>query len=152
MGASGWDYVVSYQPDLSAALNDLQDELLATGDFLWDERYWDGAPRPTTRAELEAVKESEEFWDEGTHTILDMDRVVPTLAGNLMEDTGAIRPLSAQEVQESFGTDRPTPEDFYRAYEQDPRLTDILRWTGRAVVLFGAGQERQIAFFGVSGD
>jgi hypothetical protein len=148
MGASSWDYLVPYQPDFGAALNDLQDQLLASGDFLWRDQYWDGAPPPTTRAELAAVKEDEEFWGEGTHTILDMDRVVPTLAGNLMTDTGAISPLSPEEVREHFGTDRPTEADYERA-----EIVDSMRWTGRCTVLYdAAGEQQQIAFFGWSGD
>jgi hypothetical protein len=74
-------------------------------------------------------------------------------AGDEEEDVGAIRPLSAEEVREYFGTDRPTEADFERVYRQFGAIDDdIDRWTGRCAVLYDGQNEQQIAFFGVSGD
>jgi hypothetical protein len=152
VGASGWNYLVAYRPDLGAALAELQDQVLASDDFLWDEEYY-GAERPTTREELAAVKESERFWDEGTHTVLDMDRVASSQGGDDQDGVGAVRPLSAEEVREYFGTDRPTEADFERVYRQFGAIVDdIDRWTGRCTVLYDGQNEQQIAFFGCSGD
>lgn len=110
---------------------------------------WDyGAPRPTTREQLEAVKEGDEFWEEGTHTILDMGRLVPADAD---DHDGTIRPLSPEEVQRYLGSARPTQEGFYRVYRQfGPIVDDIARWSGRYTIL--CDREHQIVFFGCSGD
>jgi hypothetical protein len=155
VGASGWDYCVPYQPDVDAAFVQLQDQVLASGDFLWDEELY-GAPPPRTREELAAVKEGAAFWEEGTHTVLDMDRVVPAYADGDDEDpdnVGAIRPMSAEEMREYLGTDRPTEQDFFDVYRQFGAIVDgISRWTGRYAILYDAGGEQQIVFFGVSGD
>jgi hypothetical protein len=154
VGASGWDYCVPYQPDVEAAFVQLQDQVLASGDFLWDEELY-GAPQPGTRGELAAVKEGEAFWDEGTHTVLDMDRVVPAYAKDdeNPDNVGAIRPMSTEETREYLGTDRPTEHDFFHVYRQFGEIVDgISRWTGRYAILFEAEGEQQIVFFGVSGD
>jgi hypothetical protein len=148
MGASGWDYRVRYQPDLETAFLQLQDQVLESGDFLWSEEYY--GPRPTTRWQLSAIKDRDEFWEEGTHSILDMDRIVPADAG---DEEGAIRPLSEAEEQEHFGGARPTEAEFDRVYQEfGPLIEDIPRWSGRCAILYEDSQARQIAFFGVSGD
>jgi hypothetical protein len=155
VGASGWDYCVPYQPDVEAAFVQLQDQVLASGDFLWDEEHY-GAPRPGTREDLAAVKEGSAFWEEGTHTVLDMDRVVPAYMEDDDEDpdnVGAIRPMSADETREYLGADRPAEDDFFRVYRQFGAIVDgISRWTGRYTILYDAEGEQQIVFFGVSGD
>lgn len=125
--------------------------MLAAGDFLWQEDYWDDVPPPTTRAELAALKEDQQFWDEGTHTILDMDRIVSSTDDT--DDDGTIRQLSSDELTEYFGTDRPSEAEFERVYRQfGPILDDIRRWTGRCAVLYYGEKEQKIAFYGVSGD
>lgn len=145
MGASGWNYRVRYQPDLGAAFLQLQDQVLESGDFVWSEEYY--GPRPTTRSQLSAIKDRDEFWAEGTHSILDMDRIVPAGAS---DEEGAIRPLSDAEVQEHFGSDRPTEAEFDRVYW--PLVEDIPRWSGRCAILYEDGQARRIVFWGESGD
>jgi hypothetical protein len=152
MGASAWDHVVPYQPDPGAALDDLQDEVLASGDFLWNEKYF-RAPRPATRADLAAVKEGSEFWTEGTHTVLDVDRVVPALPENIAEMMGAVCPLSPDQVHDCFGSRQPTEADFRLVCDDfDWTEIGIKRWTGRYIVLYDGQKEQQIAFFGFSGD
>ncbi|WP_104525005.1 hypothetical protein [Blastococcus atacamensis] len=37
MGASGRDHVVEYRGDPATALRELREEVLASGDFLWEE-------------------------------------------------------------------------------------------------------------------
>lgn len=149
MGASCWVYLVPYQPDLEAAFAELQDWLLASGEFRW--RF--SAPRPATRAELAAAKAHTDFGAGGTHTVLDMDRVVGSFEDEEFED-GAIRPLSPEEVPDYFETDRPAEADFSRARDLLGGLfwDGMDRWTGRCTVLYGPGGEQQIVFFGVSGD
>jgi hypothetical protein len=158
MGASGWDYRVPYQPDAEAAFTHLQDQVLESGEFLWREEYY--GPRPTTRWQLAAIKDREEFWEEGTHSILDMDRIV---AADDEDHDGTLRPLTPDKVRQYFGTDRPTEADFDRVYLYTPgtdmrewarrRLhADLRRWSGRFTILYDGGQPQQIIFFGFSGD
>jgi hypothetical protein len=158
VGASGWDYLVPYQPDAEAAFRQLQEQVLESGEFLWREEYY--GPRPTTRWQLAAIKDRVEFWEEGTHSILDMDRIVPA---DDEDHDGTVRPLAPDEVQHYFGTDRPTEADFDRAYRYTPGtdilewsrhslFADLRRWSGRYTILYDGGQPQQIIFFGCSGD
>ena len=39
MGASGWDYYVPYQSDLQAALDELRQRVLDSGDYWWAVPY-----------------------------------------------------------------------------------------------------------------
>jgi hypothetical protein len=55
------------------------------------EEYWEDVPPPTTRAELAALKEDQQFWDEGTHTILDMDQVVSSTEDDELDDGAIVR-------------------------------------------------------------
>jgi len=158
MGASGWNYRVPYLPDAEAAFTQLQDQILQRGDFLWAEEYY--GPRPTTRSQLAAAKDRGQFWEQGTHSILDMDSIIPA---DDQDHDGSVRPLTPDEVREYFGTDRPTEADFDRVYRYTPGtdidewssrglLADLRRWSGRYTTLYDGSQPQQIIFFGESGD
>ncbi|MGW0942376.1 hypothetical protein ACWD4O_07405 [Streptomyces sp. NPDC002623] len=68
MGASGWDYVTRFDGDVEAALANLHASV-------FQEEYGDGA----SYRSLEDLYADEEFMGaEGTHSILDIDRVVAT--------------------------------------------------------------------------
>jgi hypothetical protein len=151
VGASGWDYVVdlpeSGPADPSAALAGLRERVLREGDFLWAD--WLG-PRPTTLAELDATRDTAEFWEEGTHSVLDVDRVV---GSDEPDGEGTVRPLLPHESVELFGTATPSPTDFVVA-EADLWNLDVERWSGRCQVLYDDDDARPVAigFWGVSGD
>lgn len=87
MGASGWDYITRYDGDVEAALGTLQARV-------FQEEYGDG----DRYRSLQDLYADEEFMGtEGTHTILDIDRVVatddpPTQSG--IADYGTLRPLA----------------------------------------------------------
>ncbi|MFJ5262817.1 hypothetical protein ACIQAC_20365 [Streptomyces sp. NPDC088387] len=144
MGASGWEYYVPYQEDLGAALTALREKIFEEQDYYWDPADDDGEPRfrPAT---IDELWEDEQTQEEGTHSILDMDRIgrpgePPTY--------GTVRPLGSAEATERVGTDRLT-----RAHV--PALAPLTddRWHGRCVVLHTAeGAPREIYFWGVSGD
>jgi hypothetical protein len=78
-GASGWDYYVPYQADFGAALDGLRRRVFADGDCWWTvpgefaKSASDFSDRPRTEAELWA-DESVQY--DGTHSILDMERVL----------------------------------------------------------------------------
>ncbi|MFF4994493.1 hypothetical protein [Streptomyces sp. NPDC000656] len=99
MGASGWDYVAGYDGDVEAALATLQ-----AGVF--QEEYGDDARYRI----LEDLYGDEEFMGtEGTHTILDIDRVVATDAPPTRfdpADYGTLRPLALDRVMHHLGPHR----------------------------------------------
>jgi hypothetical protein len=78
-------YRVPHAGSVEATLIAVQEHVLMSGDYIWP---WDidpdypgededeAVPRPSSLARLAAAKETEEFRDEGTHTILDIDRVI----------------------------------------------------------------------------
>lgn len=168
MGASGWEYRVPYQGSVEATFIAVQEQVLASGDYIWP---WDGdgralavpaaalpeggARRPSSLAELTEVKEnSDDFWDEGTHTILDVERV-----DTAIDEFGTIRPLESAELDELFGTQQPSAADFDRVHA-DPGpdgvgLLDVMlgeRWSGRSLVLYRDSAPAEVYFWGFSGD
>lgn len=157
MGASGWDYVTGYDGDAEAALATLRGKV-----FL--EEYGDGA----SYRSLEELYEDEEFMGtEGTHTILDVDRVVATdkpPVPSRGSDYGTLRPLALSRVVHHLGTERPTVEQYERAvaaaheaadhgeYERSLLGECRMRWTGYYVVLHSDGKPTHLGIFGFSGD
>jgi hypothetical protein len=106
-------------------------------------------PRPSSLAELAAAKEIAEFWDEGTHTILDIDRVYA--AGD--DPDGAIFPLTPAELNRVFGTQQPSAAHFDRVYQPGPGgplggLTGG-RWSGRSMVIYKGRHPCRSLFLGI---
>jgi hypothetical protein len=146
VGASGWDYVAEYSGDPMAALQALREQVLASGDFLWDDENDYPAPRPSTLAELDEIRQDDDFWEVGTHSVLDVDRVVPS--GPDREAT--VQELPPDEARAAFGTTTPSRAQFEAAG------LDVLpwgeRWSGRYQLLYDGGRPTHIAFWGASGD
>jgi hypothetical protein len=94
VGASGWAYFVAYQPNFQAALDELRRHVLETGDYWWaaageyGKSAADFPNRPTTEAEL---WEDEVVLESGTHSILDMSRIV---ADGENPDFGTVQPVT----------------------------------------------------------
>lgn len=158
MGASGWDYVTPYEGSVEESLEALHAQV-------FQEYYGDDDAYPS----LEALWEDEEFMgEEGTHTILDIQRVVRTTAApstRNVEDYGTLRPLAEDRVLHHFGTLRPTPGRFGELLAEalsantlppdpDPTLLDEcrMRWTGVYVVLHTDDKPSHLGIFGYSGD
>jgi hypothetical protein len=134
------------------ALIELRQSPLDSGDFLWHKCDEDGEdlPRPTTLDQLAELMEREEFWEEGTHTILDLDTLI---AASDQDHDGSLRPLADGEVREVFGTDRPTPADFIQACAGGMgSMFNERRWSGWYTVLYSRGDPEEYAFWGISGD
>lgn len=158
MGASSWEYVTPYEGTVEKSLEALHAQV-------FQELYGDD----DTYQDLEELWDDEEFMgEEGTHSILDIDRVVHTTAApspNDIRDYGTLRPLAHERVLHHFGTDRPTPGRFEelvaqgratigRSPDRTERLLDEcrMRWTGVYVLLYTDDQPTHLGIFGFSGD
>lgn len=144
MGASGWDYVTTYRGELASSLAALHVELFDGGESYFREELgeWD-LPQPATLQELRSEPYAEFMEENGTHSILDM----PSMEW--------ITPLTSQETQQAFGTDRPTRADWDRvAGASAEGVWHLVRdtWSGRCVVLFTDEGPDAVAFWGASGD
>jgi hypothetical protein len=154
MGASDWEYVVPYQPDLGAALDALRRQVFASGEYVKPSFYGDVFDLPEPRS-VDDLTEQEQYWEfmgtSGTHSIIDVPNVV--LAGFTGEEFGTIRLLSDAECAELFGATQPSRAD-YTPLAGSERLHEYVtggRGTGRAVVLWADGTPAEIAFWGYSG-
>lgn len=160
MGASAWSARTPYAGSLAQSLRGAQEQVLATGDYLWP---WEGidpdylepedlVPRPTTLEGLGAAKQVDEFWDAGTHTVLDMNG----MAGQVDGDFCTVEPLTDEEAADRFGSAHPSAQDLERVAPggQVGDLDDLVldRWSGRCVVIHRGGQPSEVFFWGISGD
>jgi hypothetical protein len=147
VGASGWHYFVDYQPDLNQALEDLRQRAFADGDYWWahgglGHSAAEFENRPTRMEDLFA---DDRVQEEGTHSILDMYRVV-TDGGT--PDFCSVQPVSAAEAVELTGTGTLTRDHITAIADLASR-----RWYGRCAVLHDpAGTPTEIYFWGFSGD
>ncbi|WP_326564968.1 hypothetical protein VSH64_24285 [Amycolatopsis rhabdoformis] len=155
MGASGWHYRAPYAGSVKATHKFVQAQLLSSGDYVWpwedfDPEYVTPVPRPRSLPDLNAAKDSENFWDCGTHSILDTHEISES------DGVGTIRPLSTTELTTVFGTPQPSAADFDRVFQPGPSgpLADLMgeRWTGRSLVLYHNGTPTEVFFWGFSGD
>jgi len=158
MGASGWEYVTPYEGTVEQSLAALHmrefQELYGADD---------------SYESLEELWEDEEFMgEEGTHSILDIQRVVHTTAApseHEAKDYGTLRPLAPARAVHHFDTDRPAPGQFQEALDRayasirlPPQREDTLldecrmRWTGVYVVLYTDDKPTHLGIFGYSGD
>ncbi|MGV9920505.1 hypothetical protein ACWDUK_25380 [Streptomyces cellulosae] len=120
---------------------------------------------------LDDLWADEEFMgEEGTHSILDIQRVVHSTAAPTpldVEDYGTLRPLTPERVLHHFGTSRPTPVRFAGLLDHartanrlppDPEATLLdecrMRWTGVYVLLYAddRAEPTHLGIFGYSGD
>jgi hypothetical protein len=103
-------------------------------------------PRRKPKTIKQLLEQSEE---NGTHSILDIERVADTKA------FGAVVPLSKQQLLEFFGTEQPGRE----ALEKWSRRVDLPeaeplyeRWEGIYVIVYKDSAADEIYFEGCSGD
>jgi hypothetical protein len=140
---------VPYESSVEQTYAALLAQVLTSGDYLWPWEYTsqEGMPRPSASAGLDAAKDSDLFWDVGTHSILDTDKVTD---GD-EDEFGAIRAPTALERHDLFGSERPSAADFDRVHRRgdvDFPLEGVLgdRWTGRSVVLYRDGVPDEVYF------
>jgi hypothetical protein len=147
MGASSWDYVVSYGPDLSEVLTALRQKIFTAQEYYFPNEE-DGWP-----ATMEQLFAADDVQYEGTHSVLDIFRVIESLD---KDGYGTLRALRADEQLALFGTAMLTRSTFERAYARrnETALGDHgQRWSGYSAVLHDDdGVPREIAIWGYSGD
>ena len=150
MGASGWDYVVPYQPDLQAALDDLRRQVFAGGDYI-SPVTWGLTPPESVEALAQREYYREFMGDNGTHSVIDVLEVVPYDDGE--QGFATVCAFTDDEYTDCFGTTRPTHADWDR-FRINPVAQEYLasRWTGRAMILWSGDTPSEIAFWGYSGD
>lgn len=180
MGASGWSYVVPYDPDISAAFRDLQSEVLRKGEYTSfgtrdeilemyrneqervDQRFEDDDLRQEVRQDiahrikrLESLPEPTSV-DEEIALIREIQAEAGThsiLDMRTVSDDrefAVVSPFSDEELMSLFGTTKPSRE-IAQAKEVE-MMTQIPRWMGRYLVIYEGGEPHQIMFAGVSGD
>ncbi|MCX4778202.1 hypothetical protein [Streptomyces sp. NBC_01264] len=126
----------------------LRQSVFASQDYYWepwgdDEDEAGGArPRPAT---LDLLLEDEQIQTEGTHSILDVYRV---LGPGEEPEYCTVEPVGPDEARRVAGTERLTREHV-------PAMGPLAsrRWFGRCAVLHdAAGHPEEIYFWGFSGD
>ncbi len=148
MGASAWDYYVPYQPDINAALLELQTKVLADGAYYWaggGAAFGQAAQHENRPTSMDDLWADETVQSEGTHSILDMERVI---SPDERPDFGSVEPVTPDEARRCAGTEILTREHV-------PLINDLAnqRWYGRCAVLHDPdGHPTEIYFFGYSGD
>jgi hypothetical protein len=146
MGASGWRYVVPHDPDLGSVLELLRRQVFKDRDYYYlpDDHEW-----PDTMAELFA---DESVQQEGTHSILDIFRVI---GSDEDDDYGTLRSLRRDEVVRHFGSETPDRAAFDRAHDStapDGLLLSGRRWSGYCTTLYEADVPAEMVTWGFSGD
>ena len=179
MGASSWNYVVPYQPDINAALQALRQQEFEAGEYSLVESDYDDmsfaqwVENPDmTIDDYDAVELAEMrveydrrqaftvpatiedlLWYNGaggTGSILDMERVATE------PTVCAVAPLTSAHLVALFGTDTPTrvqiEERGFHAINH--YLDEIGRGTGEGtyIIVYQDNSAHEIYFTGWSGD
>ena len=132
MGAEPYDYTVPYEPDIQVALEKLRRRVFESKDF---HRAESDPPTPEAALELAGA--------DGTRSILDISRISD------QPDYFCAAPLSAEELERYFGTQKPTQA---MVRELDDFWEDLERGMARYVILYEGDEPKQIFFAGYSFD
>ncbi len=160
MGASSWGYFVSFQPDVNNALQELRQKVFKEGGYFkpgeWQRQLYEHGivnqqelelalkelakiPEPKT---LDELIEQRDY--EGTHSIIDMAGI------SSHPELGKCVPLTAQQIQDLFGTDTPTR---IMVEDKAQQILDLQNnWMGTYVIVYKDNLPYEIYFAGYSGD
>jgi hypothetical protein len=143
MGAEPYFYFVSYQPDITAALQALRQREFQAGRYnpvLPFLEFPLGPQSPSPGAQHSSIEAAcEEADADGTRSILDLDRV------SKEPDFGAVTSLDESLLQQLYGTTRPTREmiennmDFFEEVERGRGIYIIVYKDARPDEIFFAG-------------
>ena len=132
MGAEPYDYFVAYQDDAQAALDKLRADVFSSGDYRGAE-YGPSSP-----------EEALEMMDaDGTASILDIQQVTTT------PDFCCAAPFSSDELEEYFGTEKPTRDDLDSG---DMFWDDLERGQARYATVYDKEEPVELYFVGYSFD
>ncbi|MEU1688949.1 hypothetical protein [Micromonospora sp. NPDC005707] len=175
MGASEWRYVVAYQADVGAALQQLRQEVYDRGEYYREpvERDSDlDLTEEEFRARLDPRDDDDGFseaiiedWRErkrrpvpvdpdtlvaaqphsGTHSIIDMINGRSDSPG-----FATVAPLTGEELIRAFGSTTPPSAQVQEWMRAGGGLRE--RWSGTYVISYRDGQPDHIHFSGYSGD
>ena len=139
MGASYWEYWVSYDDDVNAALQALRQAVFERGEYSRS-----GRGRVATIDEL-----IERNAEDGTHSIIDMESVTK----DWRPYEADVSPVSDDDLQRLFGTPSPTRPQVEASKSDVMGVVEARPgWTGSYIVTFEDGRPDQLFFFGISGD
>jgi hypothetical protein len=113
MGASGWQYFVPYQVDLNQALQDLRQQVFDRAEYWWygEPEHLPSELRVPRPERLAALFEDENVQESGTHSVLDVFRVLDPDDPHDWFNYNSVYPASCEEVLRATGTHRPTRAD-----------------------------------------
>ncbi len=132
MGAEPWSTFAKYDPNIQRALDAHRREVFAAGDY----RYADENPS--------SIDEALEIADaDGTASILDIQQISEE------PDFCCASPLSPEELEQYFGSDRPTHE---AVESSDDLWEDLQRGQARYAIVYADGEPDEIFFAGYSFD
>lgn len=165
MGASGWQYVVAYEPDLNRALQNLRQREFEAGRYFNPYQFLTmgidqgflttqqvqalqptlatlrEAPAPRTIAQLQ-----EQNAEEGTHSILDIELITE------VPQFGAASPLTTEQLMQVFGTPHPSLEKII----EKAKAFELSHFRGLGeglyIIAYTKGTPTDIFFSGYSGD
>ncbi|MCI0620134.1 MAG: hypothetical protein L0387_00390 [Acidobacteria bacterium] len=132
VGANPYQYVVDYQEDVQAALDNLRQDVFRSGQYYGADR---GAKTPD-----EALERAGEA---GTRSILDIRRITEK------PDYFCAARVHGADLIRYFGTDKPT---LAMVENCEAFWMDIERGMARCVVIYEAGVPRKLFFAGYSFD
>jgi len=152
--------MTAYRGDVAESLRELRERVFRDKDYFWWDDFEEDEPRPAT---IDGIWDSEMMKGSGTHSILDVSRVVATTDAasedNWDEDFGTVRPLAPGRVLRHFGNGRPTRAQFeaLAGDYQAPGFMEFtgevqMRWTGLYVLLYEGDTPAEVGFWGFSGD
>lgn len=132
MGAEPYEYLVDYDEDIQGVLAELRKQVFKSGEF-------NGAElNPNTPEEaLHAAGE------DGTRSILDVMSISDE------PQFCAAAPLSPEELQEYFGTDKPTAE---AVQDNEDFWENLERGVARYIIIYEGDVPKKIFFAGYSFD
>jgi hypothetical protein len=164
---NGSDRILRERPqhagDVTSPMRSLQERLIRDRDHDWT---WSGRlagikPRPWPET-VEELRGSEDFWEIGSCTILDIKQVVHTPAapgfGSSYGGLFSVRPLAPERLRRYFTTEEPSPAQFDAAIDgrnplyEESWHEDYVRWTGHYLLLYEGAAPTEVGFWGWSGD
>lgn len=147
MGAHPYEYFVTYQPDVDAALQELRQREFQAGRYnpaVAFPVFPIGPRSPSLGAQHATIEDAlEDSEADGTRSILDLDHVATE------PEFGAVVPLDPDILRQLYGTTQPTRAMIEQNMEF---LEDVQRGQGVYIIVYKDGRPDEIFFAGYSCD